>query len=177
MTTVVIASHNPVKEQATRQGFQAMFPSQDYSYETVSVFSGVRVQPFSDKETLQGATNRAYNARLAQPDAHIWVGLEGGVEIQGETLWSFAWAVVLTHTLLGQGKTGTVQLPRQVAVLVQQGMELGEADAIVFQRQNSKQAEGAVGLLTGGVIDRTMFYRDAVVLALIPLKNPAFYLD
>ena len=177
MEKVVIASHNPVKVQATRLGFQAMFPARDYAFEMVSVASGVRVLPFSDKETLAGATNRAYNARLAMPAADIWVGIEGGVEMVQGALWAFAWTVVLTDKLLGRGKTGTMQLPERVAALVAQGMELGEADDAVFQRQNSKQEEGAVGLLTGGVIDRTLFYRDAVTLALIPLKNPSFYLE
>lgn len=35
------------------------------------------------------------------------------------------------------------------------GMELGEADDHVFERSNSKQEDGAVGLLTKGLIDRT----------------------
>jgi inosine/xanthosine triphosphatase len=176
MQKVIVASHNPTKIQATRLAFQAMFPSQPFSFESVSVPSDVRAQPLSDAETLQGATNRARNARGAQPDADIWVGLEGGVAIDGEDLWSFAWVVVLTQTLLGRGKTGTVQLPKRVAQLVAQGMELGEADDIVFGRHNSKQAEGAVGLLTAGIIDRTLLYRDAVVFALVPLKNPDLYL-
>jgi inosine/xanthosine triphosphatase len=176
MQKVIVASHNPTKIQATRLGFQSMFPTRPFSFESISVPSGVRAQPLSDAETLQGATHRAHNARHAQPDADIWVGLEGGVAIDGEDLWSFAWVVVLTQTSLGSGKTGTIQLPKQVAQLVAQGMELGEADDIVFGRHNSKQAEGAVGLLTAGTIDRTLLYRDAVVFALIPLKNPEFYL-
>jgi len=45
----------------------------------------------------------------------------------------------------------------------------------VFGKENSKQTYGAVGLLTGDVIDRTRFYEDAVVLALIPFRNPDLY--
>ena len=59
--------------------------------------------------------------------------------------------------------------------LVREGKELGEADDIVFGKENSKQTYGAVGLLTGDVIDRTRFYEDAVVLALIPFRNPDLY--
>jgi inosine/xanthosine triphosphatase len=174
---VIVASHNPVKLRATQLAFQAMFPTQRYEFDTVSVPSEVSVQPFSDRETLRGATNRAYNARAVYPDAHAWIGIEGGVELLDGTMWSFAWAVVVTDTLLGQGKTGMVQLPRRVANLVEQGMELGEADDKIFGRENSKHAEGAVGLLTAGVFDRATYYRDAVVFALIPLKNSALYLD
>jgi len=54
-------------------------------------------------------------------------------------------------------------------------MELGEADDRVFERSNSKQTNGAIGLLTGNVIDRTTLYAPAVVFALIPFKNPELY--
>ena len=54
-------------------------------------------------------------------------------------------------------------------------MELGEADDIVFGQSNSKQKSGAVGLLTGDIIDRKSLYEEAVVLALIPFKNEELY--
>ena len=54
-------------------------------------------------------------------------------------------------------------------------MELGQADDVVFGATNSKQAMGAVGLLTGGLISRADLYRPAVLLALIPFKNAALY--
>jgi non-canonical (house-cleaning) NTP pyrophosphatase len=87
----------------------------------------------------------------------------------------FAWVVVKSASMLGKGKTGTFFLPRAVVKLIKEGKELGEADDIVFKRQNSKQENGAVGILTGNIIDRTSFYKVAVLLALIPFKNPTLY--
>jgi len=58
---------------------------------------------------------------------------------------------------------------------VRAGVELGEADDIVFQRANSKQENGAIGLLTGDVIDRRQLYEHAIVLALVAFKNPSLY--
>ena len=55
---------------------------------------------------------------------------------------------------------------------MRQGIELGHADDQVFGRSNSKQQNGSVGLLTGDVVDRTAYYVQAVILALIPFKNP-----
>jgi non-canonical (house-cleaning) NTP pyrophosphatase len=52
---------------------------------------------------------------------------------------------------------------------------LGEADDIVFGRSNSKQDNGAVGLLTDNVIDRAQLYEHAMILALIPFKNELLY--
>jgi non-canonical (house-cleaning) NTP pyrophosphatase len=62
-----------------------------------------------------------------------------------------------------------------VADLIRQGKELGEADDLVFNRSNSKQDNGAVGLLTGNVIDRAQLYEQAVILALAPFKNTEWY--
>jgi non-canonical (house-cleaning) NTP pyrophosphatase len=38
-----------------------------------------------------------------------------------------------------------------------------------------KQANGAIGILTGDVIDRTELYQHAVILALVPFKNDGLY--
>jgi len=78
---------------------------------------------------------------------------------------------------IGKGKTGSFFLPQKVAELVRQGMELGEADDIVFGKKNSKQANGAIGILTDDVITRTTYYVPAIIMALIPFKNEELYYD
>jgi non-canonical (house-cleaning) NTP pyrophosphatase len=88
-----------------------------------------------------------------------------------------AWVVVHSSNGVGYGKTGTFFLPKPVAELVRQGRELGEADDIVFGRVNSKQENGAIGILTRDVIDRKQLYQPAVVMALIPFCNPKLYFD
>jgi len=62
-----------------------------------------------------------------------------------------------------------------VVALIQAGMELGHADDLVFQAQNSKQQGGSVGLLTHGLITREAYYQQAMVLALIPFLNESLY--
>ncbi|PJF21617.1 MAG: inositol monophosphatase [Phototrophicales bacterium] len=169
---IVVASTNPVKIECTRLGFEQVFPNVELTLSGVSVPSGVSDQPMSDDETLQGALNRATNAQLAEPNADFWVGIEGGVaDHQGE-LHCFAWVVVQSISKLGKGRTATFILPDEVAKLVRQGYELGHADDIVFGRQNSKQANGSVGILTKDILTRTSFYVPAVILALIPFIQP-----
>ncbi len=77
--------------------------------------------------------------------------------------------------LIGKGRTGSFFLPKPVVSLIRQGMELGEADDAIFGRFNSKQENGAVGILTGDVIDRARLYEHAVTLALIPFRNRELY--
>jgi inosine/xanthosine triphosphatase len=175
MKTIVIASQNPVKVQAVRQGFERMFPGEPFEIQTVSVPSGVGDQPSSSREALDGALNRAQGAALRFQQADYWVGVEGGIEDQGGEMIAFAWIVVQSPHGLGKGRTGTFYLPLAVAELVRSGKELGEADDIVFGRMNSKQDNGAIGLLTGNVIDRAALYEQAVILALVPFKNPELY--
>ena len=175
MKTIVIASQNPVKIEAARSGFETMFPGETFKVRSVSVLSGVGKQPMSSQETLQGARNRARNARRALPQADYWVGIEGGIELINGEMAAFAWIFVLSQKGEGKSQTGTFFLPSEVAELIRQGKELGDADDIVFKRSNSKQKDGAIGILTSNVIDRTSLYQHAVVLALVPFKNPEFY--
>jgi inosine/xanthosine triphosphatase len=137
--------------------------------------SGVAVQPITDLETLTGARNRATSARETHPQADFWAGVEGGVEDGPDGMMVFAWIVVLGREMAGEARTGAFLLPPKIAELVREGKELGEADDLVFGRTNSKQQDGAVGILTGGLIDRAGYYEQAVVLALIPFMNQGLY--
>ena len=175
MPQVIVASKNPVKLQCTKQGFQKAFPSDLFEFEGVAVPSGVSDQPMTDAETFQGAYNRARNAREAQPTAHYWVGIEGGIESRKDEMNAFAWVVILTKTQMGKARTAAFQLPPRIVELINEGVELGHADDLVFKRQNSKQKNGAVGILTHDLIDRVAYYEPAVVLALVPFMNPLLY--
>lgn len=177
MQKIIIASKNPVKIKATLNGFKKMFPDEMFEIESISGASEVSEQPKRDLEIFQGALNRAENAYKTMPEADFWVGIEGGVdERYSDEMEVFAWIVIQSKDgKLGKGRTGTFFLPKKVVELIKQGKELGEADDIVFGQINSKQKNGAVGILTDNVIDRTKYYTDAVVLALIPFKNRESY--
>lgn len=175
MKTIVVASANPVKVRAALNGFRRMFPAEDFEVRPLPAPSGVGNQPMNSAETLRGAFNRAAAAREARPQGDFWVGIEGGVEEDAGQLAAFAWVAILSPSGDGKARSGAFFLPPTVADLVRGGKELGEADDIVFGAANSKQQNGAIGLLTGDVIDRTGLYEHAVVLALVSIKNPQLY--
>jgi inosine/xanthosine triphosphatase len=172
---VIVGSRNPVKISCADAGFHQAF-SDAFLVEGLNVSSDVDAQPVGDKQTLAGATNRAKNSRNIFPEADFWVGIEGGVdELQGE-MYGFAWVVVIDRSgRIGKAKTATFFLPEAVAKLVRHGVELGDADDRVFKRENSKQNEGSVGILTNGTIVRKEYYQNAVVLALIPFLHEKLY--
>lgn len=153
-----------------------MFPNDAFSAQGVQVGSGVAHQPMTDAETLAGARNRAANARDAKPDADFWVGIEGGVDMIGAGMHAFAWVVILESGFQhGEARSASFLLPPALSDLVSSGVELGEADDQVFGRQNSKQENGAVGLLTADAVDRVALYVMPVILALIPFKQRSLY--
>lgn len=175
MRQAIVASTNPVKIEAARRALARLFPQQAWTICGRDLPSGVPDQPMSDAETLQGALNRARNARAAVPAAQLWLGLEGGLQPVGEVLRGFAWVQMLAPACAGRSRTATFDLPEEVARLVRAGHELGHADDIVFRRSNSKQGSGSVGNLTGDVLTRTEYYEQAVLLALIPLRNAGLH--
>jgi len=175
MPTVIVASLNPVKTNAVRAGFQRLFPDETWTVSGCPAKSGVSHQPMGDAETLHGAESRARNARITEADADYWVGIEGGAEDRDGVLHGFAWIVVLSRHREGRSRTASFEIPPAIATMVRDGIELGEADDQFFGRQNSKQTNGAVGMLTGDAVDREELYAPAVVLALIPFRNQELY--
>ena len=174
---VVVSSANPVKLEAAREAFELVFAGEAPEILSLSVPSGVSDQPLSDDETRRGAVNRVRAAHEQSPDADYWVGMEGGLERIGDELMASAWMTAMNRDgRLGAARTTSLPLPQRITRLVDDGMELGEANDRVFSTHNSKQAGGAFGLLTDGLLTRQSVYRDALVSALIPLIR-TMYVD
>ncbi|WP_320168205.1 inosine/xanthosine triphosphatase [Mangrovibacterium marinum] len=171
---VVVASQNPVKVNAVLKSFRQCWPNK-IEGKAISVASGVPDQPMGEEETRQGAVNRVRAARELVPSADFYVGVEGGVQQIGERLFAFAWIAVSNHETVSLSRTGAFELPPQLSRLVLDGMELGDADDLIFKTENSKQQNGAVGLLTRDLVTRQSLYEQAVLLALIPFLNEQLY--
>ena len=172
--TLVVASQNPVKIEATRRGFASMFPRRVFHLHPVAVPSGVRPQPLSDAETLQGALTRVQHAAHLVPQADYWVGIEGGVEERQGGMEAFAWIVISAPHI------SSAKVARELLVSLKRsrlsyakGYELAAAVEEMYQHTQVKSTTGAVGVLTEGVIDRVQLYEHAVVLALVPFKHAA----
>ena len=163
---VVVGSRNPVKVAAARAVLAAVVPGA--GVEGLAVSSGVPAQPWGDAETIRGARARA-RAALAESGADLAVGLEGGVVETDAGVRTCAWAVVVDREgREGVGGSLAMPLPPAVAALVRAGVELGHAMDRVSGATNTKHGLGAVGILTGGRIDRQGAYETLVTYALAP---------
>ncbi|GAA4825163.1 inosine/xanthosine triphosphatase [Algivirga pacifica] len=176
MKKIVIASLNPVKVNASLSTFQKAFSEEVFEAEGLSIPSGVSDQPMSEEETLTGAINRAKGAQETASEGDYFVGIEGGIQATPQGMSAFAWVYILDrHGRSSQARTANFYLPPKVTELIYQGVELGHANDKVFGELNSKQKGGAVGSLTAGILGRTEYYEQAVLLALIPFINPQLY--
>jgi inosine/xanthosine triphosphatase len=171
-----VGSENPVKISCVAEAVTPFWPTaRTVGTRTDSLVS---VQPVSDEETYTGAHNRARQALLQVAGADYGVGVEGGIIDQSEGMWAFAWVVMVDRAgREGRGQTGRFLLPPGVAKLVRAGMELGAADDHFFGRQNSKQQEGAIGLLSDRRLTRMELYKQGVLFALLRFLHPEHYGD
>lgn len=168
---VSVGSKNPVKLRSVELAFEALWPDIEWQFSTCSVPSGVRDQPMSDEEATTGARNRARHA-LAAHNAEYGVGLEGGLHNLDGRWFDAGWGVVVdAKGNEGIGSTIRMQVPSRIMKLLDAGYELGDACDAVFDSQNAKQGPGFYGLMTNGILDRTVAYRDAVITALAPFIN------
>ena len=171
---VGVGSTNPVKVAAVRNILARV--SSSIRVEAVKVPSTVRDQPFGDNETIRGALARAHAARQAV-GGELGIGLEGGVVDENGAMRTCAWAAVVDASgREGIGGSLAMPLPEQVARLIREdGLELGVAMDRLTGEHNVKQRQGAVGVLTAGLVDRQAAYEVIVAYALARFLTPALW--
>jgi inosine/xanthosine triphosphatase len=170
-----VGSENPVKLGCVAAAVKMFWPEAETI--AVSTDSRVRAQPKSEHEMHSGALNRAQQALTQIAAADYGVGIEGGIVDNTDGMWAFAVVVIVDrNNRTNAGQTGRFKLPAGVARLIRdEGLELGAADDCFFGRHNSKQNEGAIGILSDGKITRLELYKPAVVFALLPFLHPEYY--
>jgi inosine/xanthosine triphosphatase len=171
---VAVGSTNPVKLAAARAVLARVAP--EARIDAVQVSSSVSDQPFGDEETIRGALARAHAARKAS-GAELGVGLEGGVVDSGDAMRTCAWAAVVDAAgSEGIGGSLAMPLPGAVARLIRDdGLELGHAMDRISGEYNVKQRQGAVGILTAGLVDRQAAYEVILTYALARFLTPALW--
>lgn len=170
---IAVGSTNPVKIASVRMVITRAFPGAEII--GLAIDPGVSEQPWGDQETRRGALNRA-QAVLAAAGSDLGVGLEGGVLETEMGLMTCAWCVIVDREgQIGVGGGVHMRLPPSVARALRAGAELGPAMDQLSGQHNTKQAQGAVGILTGGLTDRGSAYGQLVAMALGPFVQAKYY--
>lgn len=168
-----VGSTNPVKIEATAEGFELVGVNPDIV--EIDVDSGVSEQPTSDREAIIGAKNRAERVKAVRK-FDFSVGLEGSVTDTEFGMFLTGWSYLIdekSERYIGGG--GRLELPKSVASRIRKGEELGPIMDEITDRDEVKKGPGAIGIFTDGIITRKDAYRDALIFALAKFLNPEFY--
>lgn len=169
-----VGSQNRVKIQAVKIAVEQFWPKAEVS--GVKVSSEVDLQPKTDQEAKKGAIKRAVTALNKSKRADFGVGLESGIKSRKDGLWTSGWVAIIDRKeKMGLAKTVEFKLPEGLAKLIKSGMEQAEADAQFFEREDSSEKDGTVGLLTKGKVKRADAFSQAIIFALVPFLNPQYY--
>ncbi|TAA69772.1 DUF84 family protein [Planococcus salinarum] len=158
---LAVASTNPAKIKAVRDCCEEL--SIHMEIIAAETASGVSAQPFSIAETRRGAVNRAL-AALGH-DFDLAIGLEGGVyELEG-TMYLCNWGALASS----DGKIYTaggaqIPLPEKIAQELRAGNELGPVMDWYANGTGIRHHQGAVGILTDGLMNRGDMFGHIVAL-------------
>ncbi|MDR1404249.1 MAG: inosine/xanthosine triphosphatase [Candidatus Methanoplasma sp.] len=160
---IAVGSLNRIKIEAVRTVMEKIF--ENAVLIPCDAKSNVPEQP-RGSETRKGAINRATNAI---GDNDLSVGIEAGVFETDDGLYDFQYCAVLDRKgriTIGVGPG--FRYPDDVAELVSGGMTVGEAVLILHGCPDIGKKQGAVGLLSRGLLDRKTLTEQAVTAAMIP---------
>lgn len=173
-----VASGNLVKVEAVRETIPAYHLLRRAEVVPRQVNSGVREQPISLNETVQGAMNRA---RSTFDECDYSFGIESGfMDVPHTKTGSMNITVCAIYdgTKYHLGISSAFECPKKVAELVNHaGIDVDEAVFKAGLSGNRKigSSEGIIGVLTKGRLNRKDYTKQAIVMALLHLENPELY--
>ena len=185
---IAVGSTRGPKLAAVRQAMEAFGPvltsAAQFEVVGVEVPSGVGHTPSSRAELMRGARQRAEALlSLARGKAHAWcyfVGVEGGIDVieqeEGSRVFLESWAYVSNGREGHYGRSGAVEIPAALAQgVLENGLELSVAIDRFAGAIGIRDAQGAWGVLSSGLISRTEAFRIAVIAAFAPFYNAKMY--
>lgn len=160
---IAVGSLNPVKVEAVRNVMERIYG--DVRITAVDVQGDVPQQPFGN-ETRLGAENRARNALGSHG---MSVGIEAGVFEFPDGLYDIQHcAVVSRDGRVTYGQGSGFRYPDDIASLVRSGKTVEEAVRELYGGDGVGKRQGAVGMLSHGLLDRLGLTEQAVTTAMIP---------
>ncbi len=168
-----VGTTNYVKLDAVKKAFSHYFDN--LKIIPASASSGVREQPISMQETIEGAKNRAKNSFK---DCALSVGIEAGlIECPGSSSGYINTPIIAIYD--GKeffiGGSPLLELPKEITKSMLNGSELGHIFDKITEVKHNKQKQGAVGFLTRAVLPRSKALEQGIIMALCPLLNKELY--
>lgn len=173
---VVVCTENKAKLQAVEDVFSEVYSDINITGEKFP--SNVSEQPSTESQGIEGALNRAKNAKEKYPDADFYVGMEGYVDSNNYGMFLGGMVVIMNGSgKKGIGSSAKMQLPYFIQKKIEAGKELGPLikDLMNDSEGNLRQYDGTNGLLSKGLYNRVDEFKDATKCALTRFQSPEFY--
>jgi inosine/xanthosine triphosphatase len=178
---IAIGSTNPTKVQAVEELIPHYPHLAAARTVSLSVPSEVSDQPLSMEEIIRGAKSRAKNAFVACDGCTYAFGIESGLfEAPGTQTGFLESCICCIHDgseyILGLS-CGFEIPPPILGRVLQEKMDLAQAcyHSGITANANLGAAEGLIGILTKGRINRKEYTKQCVITALIQLENAHWY--
>lgn len=165
-----VASLNKNKVKAVCEVFHS------YRVKGIECRSGVREQPLSLEETIEGAI---YRAKSVFGDCEYSVGIEDGIVPVPQTqsgYMNFCCCAVYDGERVFLGLGPAFEYPPQCTKrVIEEGITISEAFLPVSNKPEIGYEEGIIGWLTQGRISRKDYTKIAVEMARIQMDNATLY--
>lgn len=171
---IKIGSANQIKVAALKEILEEYAHLKDAEVSFVGVDSGVSEQPRSLDETVQGAMHRA---RAAFQDCDYSFGIESGLMTVSKTKSGFMEMTVCAIYDGSQyhlGLSSAWEVPKKlIQHILEDGLDMNQAAFKAGFTDNPEvgSAEGIIGVLTKGRLDRKAYTKEAIRTALIHLEK------
>ena len=185
---IAVGTENNPKLEAVRRAARIVYPGQDITVVGSSETSGVSDHPASPSEARNGALNRVWQTQERYPKADLFVGIEGGLELEqvygqlgGVLRWHDRWSeygfvvAIDTYGVYAWGRSCGLAIPDHLMPIILEGGDLNQAIEQAYGIPRIGDRGGATQLLTGGALNRVSAYVPGIIQTLSQLKHKNYY--
>ena len=173
----IIGSASERKIKITEEVILELFEDEKIEIKGYAVISGVPDTPY-DKQTFDGAKNRALDSRAHGKDADYYIGLESGLIERYGHIYEEAWAAVIDND--GEeffGYSSGLKVPDYILHRMDE-LKMGHSDVMtIIEREYGKLQNDTWGTYSGGIIARNVSLKESLRNALIQVvaSSKSFY--
>lgn len=175
---IIVGTKNDAKLQAVREVIADYLILKEAELIGKEISSGISDQPKSFEETVRGAQNRAKGVFDGNG---LSIGLESGlveVPLSQNGFMDICVCAIYDGKKFSMGISSGFECPKEVNRLIfEEGLNMTEACNKIGLSSNPKlgSAEGMIGILTKGRVDRKEYTKQALIMALIQIENEGIY--
>jgi len=178
---IAIGSTNKIKVEALQETILDYPKLAHATVHPCSVPSEISEQPLSLEEIILGAKNRAKNAFESLEDSKYGFGIESGLFEAKGTQTGYLEACIcciydgVNHHI---GLSCGFEIPPHILdFVINKNRDLSQAcyDAGVTSNSKLGSAEGLIGILTNGRVNRKEYTKQCITTAVVQLENFSWY--